>query len=267
MKFLLFFLTILYTYVFAVTIHNGQTFIHHFDQNFSTSCKNYTSANHLLIIPFSYYTNETSCFVLIDGKKIVLTITPKKYPQESLHVPKNRVAPPKKVLKRIEKEFKEAKKIYLTTSPNNYLRGHIILPVDTSITDPFGIARIFNGKLKSYHSGTDFRALVGSPVKAINRGKVILAKKRYYAGGSIVIDHGKGIYSCYYHLSKFLIQPGDMVERGDIIGLSGKSGRVTGPHLHLTIKIKGVAVDPIQFIKTYNKTIKTVSSPHLDWKP
>jgi murein DD-endopeptidase MepM/ murein hydrolase activator NlpD len=178
------------------------------------------------------------------------------------------VKPPKSVQKRIRKEFAQAKRIYTRTTPISYIAKPFVLPLRSLITSHFGTARIFNGLLKSYHSGVDFKAKVGTPVRAINDGMVVLAKKRYYAGGSVIIDHGRGIYSCYYHLSRFKVKPGEFVRRGEIIGLSGKSGRVTGPHLHLTIKIKNVTVDPIQFIKAFNhafrkKPFKTAPSPLL----
>ncbi|BCD67323.1 M23 family metallopeptidase [Nitratiruptor sp. YY09-18] len=261
MRFILFLFTAFTLYASTITLHNGQTFVHHYDKYYATDCKTYTTMNHLLVIPLSYYTKRSRCKIAIDGKKFILNITPKNYPKERLHVAKSKVSPPQSVLKRIRKEFAEAKRIYSTVTPKSYVQNSFVLPINAAITDPFGVARLFNGKLKSYHSGTDFRAAMGTPIKAINDGKVVLAKKRYYAGGSIILDHGKGIYSCYYHLSKFLVKPGEFVKRGQIIGLSGKSGRVTGPHLHLTIKIKGITVDPLQFIDAYNNTLKTVSYP------
>ncbi len=265
MQFMLFLFMAIRLYASSITLHNGQTFIHHFHKDFTIDCRYYTTSNHLFILPISYYAKESICHITLDKKRFTLLITPKNYPKEHLRVAKSKVIPPQRVRRLIRQEFSEANTIYTTTTPKNFLTEPFALPIHSEITDSFGVARLFNGKLKSYHSGTDFRAAMGTSVQAINSGKVVLAKRRYYAGGSIIIDHGKGIYSCYYHLSKFLVKPQEFVKKGQIIGLSGKSGRVTGPHLHLTIKIKGIAVDPLQFIDTYNKAlenIKIVSFPH-----
>ncbi len=244
------------------SIHNGETFIIPIHQNFTTDCRPFTTINSLLIIPIPYHKQKGSCHITIDGRKIALHITPKRYPKEQLYVAKSKVHPPKSLFRRIRNEFAQAQSIYHTTTPRSYLQGSLTLPLHSAITSPFGVARLFNNHLKSYHSGVDFKAPVRTPVRSINQGVVVLAKRRYYAGGSIIIDHGRGIYSCYYHLSKFLVKPGARVKRGEIIALSGKSGRVTGAHLHLTIKIKGVSVDPIQFIASYNQALaKTGSSP------
>ena len=261
-----FFCLLLALPLLAATIYNGQTFIIPFHKSYKFSMPHTTIGN-LLIIPIPYHAKPATRWLRIDGKAVKLQIKRKNYPKEHLTVAPSKVHPPKSLLKRIAKEYKEAKKIYTTTSPHSHITKPFILPIKSTITDTFGIARLFNNQLKSYHSGTDFRASLGSSVKAINDGVVVLAKKRYYAGGSIIIDHGKGVYSCYYHLSSFKVQPGDRVKRGQIIALSGQSGRVTGPHLHLTIKIKGISVDPMQFIKAFNKVLKglkTGSSLHLD---
>ena len=250
----------------AATIYNGQTFIIPFHKNYKLYMP-HTIIGHLLIIPISYNAKPVTRWLRIDGKAVKLQIKRKRYPKEHLSVAPSKVHPPKSLLKRIAAEFKEAKRIYAHTTPKSYIIKPFILPIKSAITDPFGVARLFNGKLASYHSGTDFRASLGSPLKAINDGVVVLAKMRYYAGGSVIIDHGKGVYSCYYHLSHFKVESGERVKRGQIIALSGQSGRVTGPHLHLTIKIKGISVDPMQFIDAFNPAFRTVSSPHLGSKP
>ena len=126
---------------------------------------------------------------------------------------------------------------------------------DSKITSGFGKARLYNEKLKSYHGGTDFRADIGTPLMACNNGKVVLAKERFYAGNSVVRDHGHGIYSCYFHMSRFNVKEGQNINKGDIIGLSGNSGRVTGPHLHFGIRVGGEQVDPLQFIELINKNL------------
>ena len=239
----------------AATIYNGQAFIIPFHKSYKTFMT-HTTVGHLLIIPIPYDVKPATRWLRIDGKPVRLEIKRKHYPKERLRVAPSKVHPPKWAQKRIAAEYKEAKKIYAHVTPICYITKPFALPLYSEITDPFGVARIFNGKLASYHSGTDFRAKMGTPVRAINDGKVVLAKKRYYAGGSVIIDHGRGIYSCYYHLSRFEVKPGQTVKRGDVIALSGKSGRVTGPHLHLTIKVRGITVDALQFIEAFDRAFE-----------
>jgi len=107
---------------------------------------------------------------------------------------------------------------------------------------------LFNGQHESYHRGTDFRARAGTPVYASNFGIVRLAKNLFYSGNIVIMDHGKGIFTNYAHLSKIQVVAGQQVTRGDQIGLSGATGRVSGPHLHWGVKINAAYVDPLQFL-------------------
>ena len=127
-----------------------------------------------------------------------------------------------------------------------------ILPLKSKITSPFGTKRIYNGSLKSYHSGTDFKAIKNTKILAANAGKVVISQNRFYAGNSIVLDHGHGIYTGYYHLSTLDKKVGELVKRGEVLGLSGSTGRVTGPHLHFSAKVHGITVDPLQLLEVLN---------------
>ena len=197
---------------------------------------------------------------LINGLKsgdetIIFKIVEGEYKKEKITVEGNKVTPPKDVLKRIEEEREEANKIYATANVGLKFDSKFILPMSSAVTSPFGTARVFNGTLKSYHGGTDFRAAVGTSVIAANDGIVAIAKDRYYAGGSVVIDHGEGIYTQYYHLSALNVKVGQSVKKGDIIALSGASGRVSGPHLHFGVIVGGVQVNPINFVKKINEIL------------
>ena len=197
---------------------------------------------------------------LVNGLKsgdetIVFKIVEGEYKKEKITVEGSKVTPPKDVLKRIEEEREEANKIYATANVGLKFDSKFILPMSSVVTSPFGTARVFNGTLKSYHGGTDFRAAVGSSVIAANDGVVVIAKDRYYAGGSVVIDHGEGIYTQYYHLSALNVKVGQSVKKGDIIALSGASGRVSGPHLHFGVIVGGVQVNPINFVKKINEIL------------
>jgi murein DD-endopeptidase MepM/ murein hydrolase activator NlpD len=107
---------------------------------------------------------------------------------------------------------------------------------------------VFNGELRSYHNGIDFRALQGTPAMAANSGTVRLAKGLFYSGNAIIVDHGTGIFTIYAHLDRFKVATGQQVSKGQVIGLTGDTGRVSGPHLHWGVKVSGVAVDPVQFV-------------------
>ncbi|MCV3398572.1 M23 family metallopeptidase [Campylobacter lari] len=174
------------------------------------------------------------------------------YKKEFLKVSASKVNPPKEILDRISKEYQEAIKVYNTYTNMALFEGNFAYPLESKITSAFGKARLFNDTLKSYHSGTDFRAASGTKIYASNGGIVRIASNRYYAGNSVVIDHGYGIYSQYYHLSKLNVKAGQKVKKGELIGLSGASGRVTGPHLHFGILVNGVQVDPLDFIAKFN---------------
>lgn len=191
-----------------------------------------------------------------NGEKITeLKIEQMPYKKEQISVDKSKVNPPKTVLARIKKERDEANKIYSTFTPELFINSPFEVPMSSKITSPYGGARMFNGTLKSFHGGTDFRAATGTAIKASNDGIVRIAKDRYYAGGSVVINHGSGIYTQYYHMSKISVKVGQKVKKGELLGLSGATGRVSGPHLHFGVFVGGAQVDPMQFISHFNKNI------------
>lgn len=216
------------------------------------------------LVPVSYYDRPGQKMLKIlyfqDGEKrykdITLKIKDAKYKKETIHVSASKVNPKSpEVKKRIAKEYKEAMKIYNTVTAKSYIDSKFILPLQSKITSAFGTARMYNGSLRGYHSGTDFRAKMGTPIIAANDGKVVLVKKRFYSGGTVVIDHGEGIYTCYFHMSKLDVKVNQFVKKGELLGLSGKSGRVTGPHLHFSARIDGVQVDPLQLISLLNNNL------------
>jgi murein DD-endopeptidase MepM/ murein hydrolase activator NlpD len=127
--------------------------------------------------------------------------------------------------------------------------GSFIAPVSAAATDSFGTRRMFNGKLASIHKGTDFRAGTGTSVRAGNAGRVVLAQPLYYEGNCVMIDHGFGLMSISMHLSRIDVKPGEAVAKGQEIGLSGATGRVTGPHLHWAIRWQGSMLDPQKLLR------------------
>jgi hypothetical protein len=127
-------------------------------------------------------------------------------------------------------------------------RGQFQLPRTSRITSPFGTARVFNGEVRSRHLGTDFAGAVGEPVRAAGRGVVALVANFYLAGGTIYIDHGAGLVTAYFHLSRAHVKQGDTVSAGQRIGAVGRSGRVTGPHLHWVARYGTISVDPMSLL-------------------
>lgn len=211
------------------------------------------------LIPISYYEKPGQKKVKLSYKQekklLSFDVVEGGYKKEVLQVQSSKVKLSSKDKARTAKEYAKAMQIYKTKTPKSYIDTPFIMPLQSKITSEFGKARVYNNTLKGYHSGTDFRAQVGTPIVASNDGVVVLAQKRFYAGGSVIIDHGYGIYTTYYHLSKFLVKEGEKVQKGQKIALSGKSGRVTGPHLHFGVRVFGVQVDPLQFIAVINKNL------------
>jgi murein DD-endopeptidase MepM/ murein hydrolase activator NlpD len=124
-----------------------------------------------------------------------------------------------------------------------------IRPRTSVITSPFGSGRLFNGQLTSRHLGVDFRGAVGEPIRAANRGVVALVANFFLAGNVVYVDHGGGVVTAYFHMSKPLVSVGDTVSRGQVIGLIGATGRVTGPHLHWAARYGMVTVNPLDLVK------------------
>ena len=175
------------------------------------------------------------------------------YRSENLKVDPARVHPSKEDQERAKRERTEVRRIYANGHPYPLWETVFQKPMDSVITSPYGNQRLFNGKLASYHGGTDFRASVGTPVRASNRGIVKLAKNLFYAGNTILIDHGAGVFTIYAHLSQFGVSADQKVREGQIIGRSGQSGRVSGPHLHWGVKLNGQNVAPLQFMEIISK--------------
>ena len=117
-------------------------------------------------------------------------------------------------------------------------------PLDAEARDTFGARSIFNGQPRSPHGGVDYGCPVGTPIAAPAPAVVSLAEDLYFTGGTVILDHGRGLYSVLAHLSMIAVAPGDFVERGAVVGAAGATGRVTGPHLHWGTRLNGARVDP-----------------------
>lgn len=177
-----------------------------------------------------------------------ITVSPKDFPTRHLKVASNFVAPPESVLERILDETKRVAQIFGATAPQRLWEGPFEAPVPGSPTSSFGRRSVFNGQPRNPHTGTDFRAAKNTPVKAPNTGVVVLSSELYFSGNTVILNHGWGLYSYLAHLSRTAVKEGESVATGDIVGYVGATGRVTGPHLHWTVRLNEARVDPLSLI-------------------
>ena len=159
------------------------------------------------------------------------------------------VAPDPKELARIKTEVELKEKVFAASAPQPLWSGDFRSPVHAAPTDSFGTRRTFNGQLASIHKGMDFRARPGTVVRAGNSGMVVLARPLYYEGNCVVIDHGLGLYTLSMHLSRIDVREGQRVTKGQRVGLSGATGRVTGPHLHWAVRWQNAYLDPAKLLQ------------------
>ncbi len=177
---------------------------------------------------------------------VLLTVTDAGFAVENIDLPPDRqnLLDPEK----IRAEFAHLMSIVGRVTPERHWSGRFELPVQAPVTSDFGTKRSYNnGPVRSYHEGIDYDAAEGDPVLAANDGVVALAEPLVVRGNAIVIDHGWGVYSGYYHLSEIGVEVGQAVSQGEVIGKVGSTGLVTGPHLHWEIRVGGVPVNPRQW--------------------
>ncbi len=173
-----------------------------------------------------------------------VTIGRGNYRTIDLRVPRKYTEPDPETLVRInqEREFKNA--VFSRISEDRLWRGRFVAPLDNVITEVFGVQRTLNGVRQSVHQGLDFRADIGTPVCVMNSGTVIIAREMFFEGKFVVIDHGQGLTTLYMHLSEIKVNEGERVKPGQVIGLSGATGRVTAQHLHIGVRWQGVYLNP-----------------------
>jgi murein DD-endopeptidase MepM/ murein hydrolase activator NlpD len=178
-----------------------------------------------------------------------LELKPKAFQQEEFAVAPSFDQMSREVLERIRREQERLNGIFAASIPARLWEGPFIQPVSGSITSPFGFRRIVNGIARAPHTGTDLRAALGTEVAAANHGRVALLGDFFFGGKSLVLDHGAGLFTMYFHLAEFKAREGTIVRKGEIIALSGMSGRVTGPHLHWGARINSARIDPFELMK------------------
>jgi murein DD-endopeptidase MepM/ murein hydrolase activator NlpD len=182
-------------------------------------------------------------------KDLIISVNQLERKTDRLTLPGHLVSPDTENLARIEREQQRLIKIFSQTTKRVW--STFVRPVDDEISSVFGQRRILNGIPKSPHSGTDFKSPEGTPVRSVTEGKVVLVADLFYTGETIIIDHGEGLFSLYAHLSESLVKEEEPVVSGDIIGRVGSTGRSTGAHLHITIKLLGVRIDPMAILEIF----------------
>jgi murein DD-endopeptidase MepM/ murein hydrolase activator NlpD len=189
-----------------------------------------------------------------DGSEAVqvdtVAVQGKDYPTTELTVAPGYVELSPENQERSAIESQEISAIYSTLTAEAFWTNAFAVPIPgTTGGRNFGHRRVFNGQPRSPHSGADLRAATGTEILAANSGRIVLAKNLFFSGNAVFIDHGLGVYTTYLHLSEMLVEPGEMVEQGQIIGLAGATGRVTGPHLHWGVRILDARVDPFALLE------------------
>lgn len=176
-----------------------------------------------------------------------LKIVQGSYRTERLRVAPRVVSPSSGDKRRIQGEMGELAQIYGSITQKRFWQGDFPSPVkSTKVTSPYGSRRLFNDTLHGYHAGLDLRAPTGTKIFAANRGIVKAAKDFFYGGNTVIIDHGLGLYTSYCHLSKSVVGFADFVEKGQLLGFAGATGRANGPHLHWGTKVLNAQVNPLR---------------------
>jgi hypothetical protein len=164
---------------------------------------------------------------------------------ERLTLPNTMVDLDPETERRAVAEGKQLAALYRTITPERFWRGKFTTPVSAAGAGTgFGARRIINGQPRSPHSGSDFSAPTGTPVVAVNAGKVAFVAEFFFPGRLVILDHGLGLYTAYFHLDTIAVVEGERVERGQTLGTVGATGRATGPHLHFGAQVAGARVDP-----------------------
>jgi murein DD-endopeptidase MepM/ murein hydrolase activator NlpD len=187
-----------------------------------------------------------------DGSEVTashrLTVTARPFRTRKLTVDPAFVNPPPDAVERINREAAELSELWSHSELTRLWSGAFVRPVPDEANSAFGTRSILNGQPRSPHSGADFNSTTGTPIKAPSGGRVVLAGDRYFTGNTVMIDHGLTLFSLFAHLSEIDVKVGDMVAAGDVVGKVGATGRVTGPHLHWSVRLNGARIDPLSLL-------------------
>lgn len=176
-------------------------------------------------------------------EEYTIDLTTKSYPTEKLTVAPEMTDLSDEVKARVKKESILTREALHTNTPGAAPKLPLVRPVPGIYTSPYGKSRIFNGQFRGRHSGIDFRAAIGTPIKSVADGVVVLTGNFWFSGNFVMIDHGAGLISFYCHMSKIDVEKKQEVKAGETVGKTGQTGRVTGPHLHFGIAWNGEYFD------------------------
>jgi murein DD-endopeptidase MepM/ murein hydrolase activator NlpD len=191
-----------------------------------------------------------------DSLRAAIPLAAADYPLERLRVAPRFSAPPDSALAaRLRRESESAAEVSRRAHETPRLwRVPFRRPRESRVTSAFGSGREFNGTVTARHLGTDYAGAVGAPVRAANRGVVRLVDAFFLGGNVVYVDHGAGLVTAYLHLSAQTVAVGDTVQRGQVVGRVGATGRVTGPHLHWITRYGAVTVDPASVLRVATVT-------------
>jgi murein DD-endopeptidase MepM/ murein hydrolase activator NlpD len=183
-----------------------------------------------------------------DERKVTFTVAPKSYRTQQLKVPPNQVNLSPEDEARVTRETEKVRAALDAFTPDAPATLRFAAPVNGPRSSSFGLRRVFNGESRRPHSGMDIAAATGTPIKSPLAGRVVDVGSYFFNGNNVIIDHGQGLMTMYCHLSKVGVEVGQELKRGDVLGLVGATGRVTGPHLHWGVTLNGTMVDPALFL-------------------
>ncbi len=180
------------------------------------------------------------------GKRVFkISVAPEDFKEQRIEgLPKDQVEPDEAALERIASEREKVKAVLAGFTPERFWRAAFLVPVEGPVSGRFGSRRILNGQPRNQHNGEDIAAALGTPVRATNDGVVKMVDDHFFSGKGVILDHGLGLFTMYFHLDTTGVTEGQRVKRGDVIGTVGKTGRATGPHLHWGAYLNGSRVNP-----------------------
>ena len=190
------------------------------------------------------HVEATTCDGVRVRAHVDVTVKQGDYPESHVTIDNKFMKPDKASLARAARESRTYNAAVSVRTPERLWRGSFVHPTAGAPTSVFGAKRTYNGKRHSRHMGLDLDGNVGDLVVAANRGRVVLAEDRFYSGGTVVIDHGQGLLTTYFHMSRIDVKAGELVTTSQPIGLIGATGQVTGPHLHFQVHVHDVWTDP-----------------------
>ncbi len=206
----------------------------------------------LVGIPLSVSPGKASIEIKhADGSKSTraFTVTAKDYATQHITVKNKRMVNPNtKDMERISAERGRINAAFVAWRKQERLPTGFIAPVEGQMSSPFGLRRYFNGQARKPHSGLDIAAPEGTPVRAPAGGVVTEVGDYFFNGNTVFIDHGQGLVTMYCHLSRIDVEPGQTLDQGEVFAAVGKTGRVTGPHLHWSVSLNNARVDPMLFL-------------------